>query len=333
MAGMQFKNKVLVLSLVAGALAVAYALGLVFSPTNVQKRRSEVPLLAAFKPDSVKKIEVSGAQGSPVQLVRGEKGWSVLLGGSPFPASAERVTSFFDSLTGLRRNRLVSANPDSWKSFDVGAEARTRIQLFDAADKPLVNLIVGRSEEAERGSYLRLEGTNQVLLANKSLNFYLEAQPSFWSHLRFFTDELSADKVMRISVRADLAFPDGTSRRLAYTLIQKEEAGRKWQVVEPAAERSMPLDNKQVDRVATTLSGFEGTEFVPGPADSGLTAPSAEILFSTVDNKDYRILIGKRSGEDQYYAKVDGGSYVYLAPEWRVKMATQPLEDLREKTK
>ena len=333
MAAMQFKNKVFVLSLVAGALAVAYALGLVFSPTNVERRRSEVPLLAGFKPDAVRKIEASGADGKAVQLVRGDKGWSVLLGGEPFPASAERVKSFFDSLTGLQRNRLVSANPESWKSFDVGEEARTRIRLLDASDKPLVDLIVGRSEEAERGSYLRLEGTNQVLLANKSLNFYLEAQPSFWSHLRFFTDELSADKVMRISVRADLAFPDGTSRRLAYTLIQKEEAGRKWQVVEPAAERSMPLDNKQVDRVATTLSGFEGTEFVPGPADSGLTAPSAEILFSTVDNKDYRILIGKRSGEDQYYAKVDGGSYLYLAPEWRVKMATQPLEDLREKTK
>ncbi len=41
MAVVQFKNKVLILGLVAGALAVAYALGLVFSPTNVQRRRSE----------------------------------------------------------------------------------------------------------------------------------------------------------------------------------------------------------------------------------------------------------------------------------------------------
>jgi hypothetical protein len=332
MAAVQFKNKVLILSVVAGVLAVAYALGLVFSPTNVQRRRSEVPVFAALKSDAVKKIEVSGAEGA-VQLVRGDKGWSVLLGGSPYPASEERVKSFFDSLTGLQRTRVVSTSPDSWKSFDVAEEARTRIRLLDASDKPLVNLLVGRAEEAERGSFVRLEGTNEVLLTNKSLGFYLEAQPNYWSYLKFFGDELSGDKVMRISVRADLAFADGSSRRLAYTLIQKEAAGRKWQVVEPAADRAMALDNKEVDRMATTLAGFEGSEFVPGSVDSGLGSPAAEILFSTVDNKDYRILIGKRSGQDQYYAKVDGGSYVYLAPEWRVKMATQPLEDLREKTK
>ena len=53
MAVVQFKNKVLILGLIAGALAAAYALGLVFSPTNVQKRRSEHA--AACRPSSRKR--------------------------------------------------------------------------------------------------------------------------------------------------------------------------------------------------------------------------------------------------------------------------------------
>jgi hypothetical protein len=328
MAAMQLQRKVLILGLIAGALALAYALGLVFSPTNVQKRRSEAPLLPAFKPESVANILVDGAEGSSARLAKSDKGWSVLIAGAGYPASAERIQSFFDHLQSLRRSRVVSANPETWKSFGVGDDARTRIRLADAADQTIVSLIVGSSEEGERGSFVRLEAANEVLLLNKSLNFYLDAASSFWSHLRFFTAELQGADIMRISVRAGLAFADKTERRLAYTLIRTQEGGLSWKVVEPAARQSLELENTEVDRVATTLAGFEGAEFIPGPAAAGLASPAAEILFSTTDNKDYRILIGNRSGEDLFYAKVDGGNYVYLAQEWRVKQVTQPLEQL-----
>ena len=330
MAGVQFKNKVLILGLVAGVLAVTYALGLVFSPTNVQRRRSELPLLPAFKAEAVQRIQVAGAEGKTVEVLRGEKGWSVLIAGSPYPASQERVGWFLDSVAGLRRSRLVSSNPESWQSFGVSEEARTRIRLSDAADKSLVSLIVGRGEEGERGSFARLEGSSEVLLLNKSLASYLDGSLSYWSHLRFFPDELAGGGIMRISVRAALSFSDKSTRKLAYTLIRRSEGGRKWQVVEPAAQRDIPLNDKEIDRVATALASFEGNEFVPGNPASGLESPAAEILFSTEDNKDYRILVGGRSGEDQYFAKVDGGAYLFLIPEWRVKSTTQPLEELRE---
>src|SRR4030042_1836023 len=104
MAGVQFKNKVLILGLIAGALAAAYALGLVFSPTNVQKRRSELPLLPGFKSEAVGRIEVSSEQGSTIQVDRAGQGWNVLIAGSPFPASGERVGWFLDRMAGLRRS-------------------------------------------------------------------------------------------------------------------------------------------------------------------------------------------------------------------------------------
>jgi hypothetical protein len=331
MTGMQFKNKVLVLGLVAGALAAAYALGLVFSPTNVQKRRSEQPLLPGFKTEAVARIEVSGDQGGTIQVELADKSWRVMIGGSPFPASAERVGWFLDSMAGLRRARLVSANPDSWASFGVSDQAKTRIRLDDASGKRLLDLIVGSSEPGQRGNFARLEGSNEVVLLSRSLSNYLDGSLSYWSHLKFFPDELTGGAVMRISVRASLSFPDGTQRKLAYTLIRSSEGGRKWKVVEPAGKTAAVLDDKAVDRMASTLAEFEGNEFVPGRPATGLEAPSAEVLFSTEDNRDYRILVGSRSGEDQYFAKVDGGEYVYLIPEWRVRTATQPLEEMQPK--
>jgi hypothetical protein len=331
MAGVQFKNKVLILSLVAGALAVAYALGLAFSPTNVQRRHAEVPLLPAFKAEAVNKIQVANAEGATIEILRGEKSWSVLIGGTPHPASQERIGWFLDTLAGLRRSRLVSSNPGSWASFGVTEEARTRIRLFDSGGKSLASLIVGQSEAGERGNFVRLEGSNETVLLNKSLATYVSGSQSYWSHLKFFRDGLSGGSIMRVSVRAALSFADGSSRKLSYTLLRGSEAGRKWRVVEPS--RGITLDDKKVDRLATTLADFEGNEFVTGNVTTGLVSPSAEILFSTEDNKDYRILIGGRSGEDQYFAKVDGGDYLYLIPEWRVQAVTQPLEELQAAAK
>ena len=330
MTSMQFKNKVLVLGLIAGGLAAAYALGLVFSPTNVQKRRSEQPLLPGFKKEAVAKIEVASDKGT-IQVERADKSWRLLIGGSPFPASEERVGWFLDSMAGLRRSRLVSANPESWTSFGVTDQAKTRIRLSDAAGKSLVDLIVGNSEPGERGSFARLGGGNDVLLLSRSLSNYLDGSLSYWSHLKFFPAELAGGGIMRISVRASLSLSDGAQRKLAYTLIRGTEAGRKWQVVEPAAQRSAVLDDKAVDKLAGALADFEGNEFVPGSPATGLESPSAEILFSTENNRDYRILIGSRSGEDQYFAKVDGGEYLYLIPEWRVRTATEPLEEMQAK--
>ncbi len=330
MTGMQFKNKVLVLGLVAGALAAAYALGLVFSPTNVQKRRSEQPLLPGFKKEAVAKIEVASDKGT-IQVERADKSWRLLIGGSSFPASEERVGWFLDSVAGLRRSRLVSTKPDSWASFGVSDQAKNHIRLSDAGGKGLLDLIVGNSEQGDRGSFARLQGSNEVLLLSRSLASYLDGSLSYWSHLRFFPAELAGGGIMRISVRASLSFSDGTQRKLAYTLIRSAEAGRKWQVVEPAAQRTAALDDKAVDKLAGTLADFEGNEFVPGKPAAGLESPSAEVLFSTENNRDYRILIGARSGEDQYFAKVDGGEYLYLIPEWRVRTATQPLEEMQPK--
>ncbi len=213
MAVVQFKNKVLILGLIAGGLAAAYALGLVFSPTNVQKRRSAQALLPGFKTEAVARIEVSSQQGGTIQVTREGEDWKVQIAGSPFPASAERVGWFLDSMAGLARTRLVSANPESWASFGVAEDASSRIRLADAAGKSLVSLIVGNSEPGERGSFARLEGSNEVLLLSRSLSNYLDGSLSYWSHLKFFPGDLSGGVIMRISVRASLDFPDGTPRQ------------------------------------------------------------------------------------------------------------------------
>jgi hypothetical protein len=145
MAVMQFKNKVLILGLIAGGLAAAYALGLVFSPTNVQKRRSAQALLPGFKTEAVARIEVSSQQGGTIQVTKEGEDWKALIAGSPFPASAERVGWFLDSMAAWPAPAWSA--PIRRAGRACAEQASSRIRLTDAG-QDLVSLIVATASRA-----------------------------------------------------------------------------------------------------------------------------------------------------------------------------------------
>ena len=100
------------------------------------------------------------------------------------------------------------------------------------------------------------------------------------------------------------------------------------------AERpDVDLDDGKVDLLAGNLADLEGSEFarVVGPAQTGLADPAARILISTVDDRDFRLLVGASAGEDQYYVALENGTFVYKVSEWRVKGIIKGIEDLRSK--
>jgi hypothetical protein len=80
------------------------------------------------------------------------------------------------------------------------------------------------------------------------------------------------------------------------------------------------------------LAGLEGTEFAAAVdrAEAGLTDPVGQILLSTQDDRDFRLLIGGPAGEDQLYVARQNGSYIYKVSEWRLKGILKSIDDLLE---
>jgi hypothetical protein len=91
------------------------------------------------------------------------------------------------------------------------------------------------------------------------------------------------------------------------------------------------LDSNKVDQLAGNLADLEGTEFARAvsPEQAGLTDPTARILISTVDDRDFRLLIGGEAGDEQYYAALENGAFVYKVSAWRIKGILKKVEDLR----
>jgi hypothetical protein len=330
MAVLSFRRKVLILGICIAVLAGTYILGLVFSPARVGRREAESPLIAGFNRqlrDRVAEIRISTGQGNLRLQKRGDS-WILPGAKQEYPASASRIEALLDFLADLARTRVVTSNPDAWEEFEVQNEAPRRIQLFDSSGGELTDLIVGKSVVGGEDDYVRLGGSNEILLSNRSFDYYLDAEERFWAYLRIFPEDLEGQSIMRISVESTLQFEDQGPEELRYTLVLSSEQPAVWKLVDRS---EVDLDNSKVDLLAGNLADLEGTEFAHGvsAAETGLADPAARILISTVDDRDFRLLVGGQAGSDQYYATVENGTFIYKVSEWRVKGILKSIEDLR----
>jgi hypothetical protein len=124
-------------------------------------------------------------------------------------------------------------------------------------------------------------------------------------------------------------FPDDGPGDLDYTLLLSDERPGLWQV---AGEPDTRLDSDAVDRLASDLADLEGTDFAVAVSakEAGLDEPSAQILISTLDDRDFRLLVGSLIGENQAYVAREEREYIYKVSEWRLKGILKPITELVE---
>jgi len=331
MAVLSFRRKVTILGVCIALLAAAYVLGLVFSPARVGKREAESPLVEGFKrqvSDQVAEIRLTSGNGSLI-LVKSAEQWTLPGPDRDYPASATRIDTFLGFLADVAKTRVVTDNPDSWEEFQVHAGSDRRIQLFDSSGVELLEIIIGKSSAGGGDDYLRLGSSNEVILSNRSFDYYLNVEQEFWSYLRIFPEDLEGQSVMRITVESRLQFGAEPAEDLDYTLVLSSEQPAVWKLVD---RETGELDNKQVDLLAGNIADLEGTRFaIADPEQTGLSSPAARVLISTIDDRDFRLRIGSRTGEDQYYASLENGELVYEVSEWRIKGILKSVEQLLPK--
>lgn len=329
MAALSFRRKILILGVAITLLAAAYVLGLVFSPARTGRREAEAPLLTEFNRDQrelVASIELDGAEGTLRMVKRGES-WVLPAGGKEYPASPSRIDAFFDFLAETKRTRVVTENPEAWADFQVNDEAPRRIRLLDEAGNLLTEIFIGKAAAGGGNDYVRLGDGNQVVLSNRSFDYYLNVEEKFWSYLRIFPEDLEGQNLMRISINSEVLFADGTPGSLAYTLVLDADQRNIWHL---ADRPQLPLDNAAVDLLANNLADLEGTEFAAAVdrAEAGLRNPAGQILLSTEDDRDFRLLIGGAADKDQLYVALQDGRYIYKVSEWRLKGILKTVDAL-----
>ena len=324
------KKKIIRLSIILGFLVITYVLGIVFSPENIQDRKAQEPVFTILNKESVARIEIIEGD-LPTELEKRGEDWVVLISSMDFPALESRIDSLLDLVIALKKSQVVSANPENWHNFEVSVENSKQLKLFSRAGQVIAHLHIGKSGLGSKGNYIRLDTSNDVIQSDRSLDFYINSEESFWSDLRLFPRDLTGEDIIRMTIKSRISFFEQEEKLngLDYTLVLENVSGVETWKVYGMDSSLYPLSPEKVDSVVNAFASFEGNEFIADVAQdqAGFAVPLAEIEFTTIDDISYTLQVGAHSREkDQYYIKIPGQTYGYLAAAWRIEKILVPIE-------
>ena len=163
------------------------------------------------------------AKGETLELIKENDAWKVSIGNGQYAAAENgSVKSTLSSLLTIKPSRIAAKNQDKWKEYQVDS-AGTRVHVFEGS-KSTLDLVIGRfgfNQQAMqqqqqmmmggRGgqqffSYVRLEGENEVYVADNFMGMSINSDPSGYRNKRILsltTDDISK---MQFNYPADSGF-------------------------------------------------------------------------------------------------------------------------------
>ncbi len=333
---MDFKKKLIVSVVVIFVLAIAYILGVIFSPERVEKRKSETLLYPNLNSDAVKKIVIS-VDGDSLTIKRDNSDkWWVVLNNSLYPANGKRIESLLEEFKKFKSGNFVSKDPKNWDNFNVVEKKANRFTFYDSDEKKLVDLLVGKRGLGGKGFYIRRSDSNNVFLTKAFLSYYMKAEGDFWSYLKIMPEGFKQENIIKVSVHKERPFDDkDKAPKFNYVLYREvDKKGKEiWKI---EGKERLKLDKDKIDRLIEDVARFEGVEFVTDKSADEVGVNSSNTYFEvfTQDDKSVRVYVGDKVKDNaQFYAKRKDGKYVYVVSAWQLKRVFKPINDIEEKEK
>jgi hypothetical protein len=308
---MTYNKKLALLSSITAALALIYALTVIFEPERAASRSAAYTWLDPNLVDRIDRITIIDAAGTaspePVTLARKNNEWFVSADGIDYPAKQLRV----DDLVGVLSRRdsypARSSSVSSHERLSLTESAASRIIISGGAGLPLLDLLVGQGDQTGREVYLRRRGENEVRSGEDRFTAYISASRSSWYNLRLFPESedggLDSGSVQRLTVR------DGA--RTAPLVFTRN--GRQWTL--GGMDTANP-DTGRVDSYIRGILNIEGDDF-SGSVDPDSPMFSHSSLTLELEDGSVRTLrLTPPDESNRRYAQTSTSPYIYSLPGW-----------------
>ncbi len=238
--------------------------------------------------------------------------------GREYPVDSASIASALEKLTSLKKDALVSENPEKQNIFEVDTGKGIRVDLEDNSGKSLGSFIIGKSGADYNSNYIRSKGSNAVYMAAGGIRY------------AFFTD---LDRWRNKSI---LKFDKGTAKGLTLTkkdgssiILSHADSGNAWSITEPIEG---PAKSETVDEILSKLSTLTASGFQDSAlADTamGFNSPELGVTLSFNNGSSRNVVFGKKNGESKYWVKTDGKNQIFLIGEYYVNQINKTLDDLK----
>ncbi|MBL9190406.1 MAG: DUF4340 domain-containing protein [Opitutaceae bacterium] len=293
---MRLKTLIVSILVLAGLSVVAFIATRPEAPASADARLNQ-PLVASAAIEKAMKLRIADG-GKTVELTRQADGTWRVPSYFDFPADFNKLSGFVSNLTDAKVQRLVTTSPERIARLDF---KDTKIELLDAADKPVLSLVLGKNPESGAGRFVRYGDEAKAYLA--SLSAWLDTEPKNWANAELLA--LKADDIAKI----EIPFADGPAVTL--TRAKKEDP---W-----TAENTPAGQRVKGDRISTVLSSIGTLRFTEttSPDDANAKAAAAHqrvFKVETFDKRTVTIAMGRKPEEKKLKppAPVDLGSVTDL---------------------
>ncbi|MCL2381846.1 MAG: hypothetical protein FWC64_09700 [Treponema sp.] len=311
-----YRRKLVFLSALAGALALVYALTLVFDPDRRHGRAFawlDHPGLHYL----ADRIEISGPAGTTV-LVRRNDVWVLSdpgAGGAEggpggawqgFPVRQQRVQDLFAALSRREAYTLRANSLEARERLGLSIGSASRIVVRGGPGLPLVDLLIGYGGAVGREVYLARAYEREIYSGDDRFSLFTDSGPGFWLDFRLFAASYSAAMVQQ----AEFAFaPPGGAPPVSYVL-RRDGGGWVLQGNESAA-----LVNARVEAWLRAVLEAEGE----GLGTEAPPAIEASVTLWFGDGTARTIQVGPAEGGEGYRrAVVSPSPLVYVLSPWTV---------------
>ncbi|MDR0638158.1 MAG: DUF4340 domain-containing protein [Spirochaetaceae bacterium] len=310
-----FKKKVIVLSGIAGALAIVYALTFVFDPERSGKRQAAYRWLDPQSVDAADRIEVRGSD--TVDLERDGGAWFVVYEDRRFPAKQSRVDELFAALTKSGAYSARGSSREVQEKLGLTDDQTSRITVLSGGN-PLLTLLVGVEDASGSSIHLRKRGDDTVRGGEDRFSPFVNGSRPSWEDLRLFPDEngvkLGAESVQRFTVFPP---PDEEGNVQPYYTLARD--GKDWKAeAAPAGVSGAPI-TADIDSYIRGIVDAVGEDFAAGlsPGGEGFTDPDAvsRVILELGDGSTRTLYRGPDFSGKKTVA-LSGSPYVWLLSDW-----------------
>ncbi|NOZ76001.1 MAG: hypothetical protein GXO90_11635 [FCB group bacterium] len=130
------------------------------------------------KVDDIVHIRISNPSDT-LDLVKAGETWSIQ-GADSLVIRENRITDFFDKVLKVKKETLVSRNPDKWSLYSVDDSTGVHIWLYGADNQELSHFIMGRSKSDWARNNIRLASEQEVYLTNENVLYRVNPRVSYW---------------------------------------------------------------------------------------------------------------------------------------------------------
>jgi hypothetical protein len=257
------------------------------------------------------------ASAAPVNPVIGSSSSTPSSDKTEYQADSSSLVSVLEKVVAIKRDQLISTNPEKQSLFEVDSAKGVHVEIFDQSGKSRGSFRIGKNGPDYSSCYVRMTGSNEVYMVGGNIRYSFFTDNKRWRDKIVLKFEQTA--VQNISIMKK----DGSK-----IVLQKDSTN--WSIKEPV---QAPAKSSEMQSILSSLSRMTASDIDSISLEdtaAGFANPELAIAVTFKNGTTRNVLFGSKNSANQYHVKADGKAHVYLVGEYEFNKYNITADKLKD---